>query len=184
MHIMNPIVLPYQNTKPIIAGTAWIAPGATLIGDVEIGRESSVWFGCVVRGDVHAIRIGERTNIQDLSMIHVTHHKGDKRKMDGSDGHPTLIGDDVTVGHRVMLHGCTIEDGCLIGMSATILDGAVIGRESIVGAGALITGDKTFPPRSLILGSPAHAVRTLTDEEVEELYASAKRYVAFASTYQ
>jgi len=181
---MDKTILPYQGMEPKMDRTAWIAPGATVIGDVEIGKESSVWFGCVVRGDVHAIRIGERTNIQDLSMIHVTHHKGDERKMDGSDGHPTLIGDDVTVGHRVMLHGCTIEDGCLIGMSATILDGAVIGRESIVGAGALVTGGKTFPPRSLIIGSPARAVRTLNDKEVEELYASAKRYVAFAGTYQ
>ena len=177
------MIVPYAAYTPRLDTTSWIAPSATLIGDVEIGEESSVWFGCVVRGDVHAIRIGNRTNIQDLSMIHVTHHKGDERKMDGSDGHPTLIGDDVTVGHRVMLHGCTIEDACLIGMSATILDGAVIGRESIVGAGALVTGAKTFPPRSLILGSPARAVRTLTDDEVAELYASAKRYVAFAQTY-
>jgi len=179
-----PTILPYQRHTPLIETTAWIAPGATVIGDVEIGKESSVWFGCVVRGDVHAIRIGARTNIQDLSMVHVTHHKGEHRTMDGSDGHPTIIGDDVTIGHRVMLHGCTIEDACLIGMSATILDGAVIGRESIVGAGALVTGGKVFPPRSLILGSPAKVVRTLSDDEVKELYASAQRYVAFAKTYQ
>jgi len=108
-------------------------------------------------------------------MVHVTHHKRD----DMSDGHPTIIGDDVTVGHRVMLHGCTIEDACLIGMSATILDGAVIGKESIVGAGSLVTKNKKFPPRSLILGSPAKVVRELRDDEVEELYASAKRYVDF-----
>jgi len=100
-----------------------------------------------------------------------------------SDGHPTIIGNDVTVGHRVMLHGCTIEDACLIGMNSTILDGAVIGKESIVGAGALVTGGKVFPPRSLIIGSPAKVVRQLTDEEVEELYASARRYVAFKNDY-
>ena len=175
-----PRILNYRETTPLLKEGSWIAPGATVIGDVEIGEDSSVWFGCVVRGDVHRIRIGDRTNIQDLSMIHVTHYK----KPDKSDGHPTIIGDDVTVGHRVMLHGCTVEDACLIGMSATILDGAVIGRESIVGAGALVTGGKVFPPRSLILGSPAKVVRQLTDDEVAELYASAKRYVEFMRNYR
>jgi carbonic anhydrase/acetyltransferase-like protein (isoleucine patch superfamily) len=101
-----------------------------------------------------------------------------------SDGNPTIIGSDVTVGHRVMLHGCTIEDACLIGMSATILDGAVIGKESIVGAGSLVTKNKLFPPRSLIMGSPAKLVRQLSDEEVAELYASASRYVAFKDNYR
>ncbi len=173
------MILTYKESTPLFPSSAWIAPGATVIGDVEMGEESSVWFGSVVRGDVHRIRIGDRTNIQDLSMIHVTHYK----KPDQSDGHPTMIGNDVTIGHHVMLHGCTIEDACLIGMSATILDGAVIGRESIVGAGALVTGGKVFPPRSLILGSPAKAVRSLSDEEVEELYASAKRYVGFMREY-
>jgi len=175
----QPIILPYKGTTPKLGINAWIAPGATVIGDVTMGEESAVWFGCVVRGDVHRIEIGARSNIQDLSMIHVTHYKNP----DKSDGNPTIIGEDVTVGHRVMLHGCTIEDACLIGMSATILDGAVIGRESIVGAGSLVTKNKVFPPRSLIMGSPAKVVRTLTDEEVEELYASAKRYVGFMNAY-
>jgi len=174
------MIMDYKGKTPSTPDTSWIAPGATVIGDVVMGEECSVWFGCVVRGDVHRIRIGDRTNIQDLSMIHVTHYKNP----DQSDGHPTIIGSDVTIGHRVMLHGCTIEDACLIGMSATILDGAVIGRESIVGAGALVTGGKVFPPRSLILGSPAKAVRTLSDEEVAELYASAKRYVEFMEEYR
>lgn len=173
------IILEYQGYLPKLADGAWVAPGATVIGDVEIGKDSSIWFGSVVRGDVHKIRIGDRTNIQDLSMVHVTHYK----MADKSDGHPTIIGNDVTIGHRVMLHGCTIEDACLIGMSATILDGAVIGKESIVGAGALVTMNKIFPPRSLILGSPAKVVRELTDEEVSELYASAKRYVKFKANY-
>ena len=175
-----PRILEYQGIKPLRGTGSWIAPGAVVIGDVEIGEDSSVWFGSVVRGDVHRIRIGDRTNIQDLSMLHVTHYK----KPDKSDGHPTIVGNDVTIGHRVMLHGCTIEDACLIGMSATILDGAVIGRESIVGAGALVTMNKVFPPRSLIVGSPAKVVRQLTDEEVAELYASAKRYVAFMREYR
>ncbi len=176
---MNPTLLPYKGTTPKLETNAWIAPGATVIGDVTMGAESAVWFGCVIRGDVHRIEIGARTNIQDLSMVHVTHYKNP----DKSDGNPTIIGDDVTVGHRVMLHGCTIEDACLIGMSATILDGAVIGKESIVGAGSLVTKNKIFPPRSLIMGSPAKVVRELTDTEVAELYASAERYVRFKNEY-
>ena len=165
---------------PSLGEKTWIAPSADVIGDVSIGEDCSIWFGCVVRGDVHYITIGDRTNIQDLSMVHVTHHK----KEDRSDGHPTIIGNDVTVGHRVMLHGCTIEDACLIGMSATILDGAVIGKESIVGAGSLVTKNKVFPPRSLIMGSPAKLVKELSDEEVKELYASASRYVKFKEDYR
>ncbi len=170
----------FKGIDPQIGNKSWIAPSADVVGDVKCGEDCSIWFGCVVRGDVHYISIGDRTNIQDLSMIHVTHYKnGDK-----STGNPTIIGNDVTVGHRVMLHGCTIEDACLIGMSATILDGAVIGKESIVGAGALVTKDKVFPPRSLIIGSPAKVVRELSDEEVAELYASAARYVAFKEDYR
>ena len=170
----------FKGTVPKIGENSWIAPSADVVGDVACGNDCSIWFGCVVRGDVHYIKIGNRVNIQDLSMIHVTHYK----KPDKSDGNPTIIGDDVTVGHRVMLHGCTIEDACLIGMSATILDGAVIGKESIVGAGSLVTKNKVFPPRSLIMGSPAKVVRELNDEEVKELYASALRYVAFKKDYQ
>ncbi len=174
------MIMDFQNYSPKIGKNCWIANSADVIGRVELGVDSAVWFGCVVRGDVHHIKIGDRSNIQDLSMVHVTHHKLD----DMSDGHPTIIGNDVTVGHRVMLHGCTIEDACLIGMSATILDGAVIGKESIVGAGALVTKNKIFPPRSLIMGSPAKVVRELNDEEVSELYASADRYVKFKNQYQ
>ncbi|NPA66498.1 MAG: gamma carbonic anhydrase family protein [Epsilonproteobacteria bacterium] len=170
----------FKEFTPKIGKNSWIAPSADIIGDVEIGKECSIWFGCIIRGDVHSIRIGERTNIQDLSMIHVTHYKKERKI---GDGNPTIIGNDVTVGHRVMLHGCTIEDACLIGMSATILDGAVIGKESIVGAGSLVTKNKTFPPRSLIMGSPAKFIRELTQEEVDELYASASRYVNFKNDY-
>jgi len=173
------MTLTFQKWTPTLGKNAWIADGASVIGRTTMGEDSAVWFGCVVRGDVHYITIGDRTNIQDLSMIHVTHHKNP----DESDGNPTVIGNDVTVGHRVMLHGCTIEDACLIGMSATILDGAVIGKESIVGASSLVTKGKKFPPRSLIMGSPAKVVRQLSDEEVAELYASAKRYVAFKNEY-
>ena len=170
----------FKGTTPKIGQKSWIASSADVVGDVVCGEDCSIWFGCVVRGDVHYIKIGDRVNIQDLSMIHVTHYK----KADKSDGNPTIIGDDVTIGHRVMLHGCTIESTCLIGMSATILDGAVIGKESIVGAGSLVTKGKLFPPRSLIMGSPAKLVRELSEEEVQELYASAQRYVAFKEDYR
>jgi len=173
------MLLKYKEWEPTLKKGAWVAEGATVIGRTTMGKDSAIWFGCVVRGDVHHISIGDRSNIQDLSMVHVTHHK----KEDMSDGNPTIIGNDVTVGHRVMLHGCTIEDACLIGMSATILDGAVIGKESIVGASSLVTKNKVFPPRSLIMGSPAKRVRELTDDEVKELYASAARYVEFKNSY-
>ena len=174
------MILKYKKDFPKIANSAWIAPSADIIGDVEIGEDSSVWFGCVVRGDVHYIKIGKRTSIQDLTMIHVTHFEKEKRI---GDGYPTIIGDDVTIAHKVMLHGCIIGNACLIGMSATILDGAEIGEESIVGAGALVTGGKKFPPRSLILGSPAKVIRKLTDEEVEKIYQNAKNYVNYKNEY-
>ena len=169
----------FKGIMPTLGEGTWVAPSADVVGEVECGKDCSIWFGCVVRGDVHYISIGDRVNIQDLSMIHVTHYKNGDR----STGNPTIIGDDVTIGHRVMLHGCTIEKACLIGMSATILDGAVIGEESIVGAGALVTKNKVFPPRSLIMGSPAKVVRELNDDEVAELYASAIRYVEFKKDY-
>jgi carbonic anhydrase/acetyltransferase-like protein (isoleucine patch superfamily) len=140
----------YKNLMPKLGKNTFVASSADVIGDVTCGEDCSIWFGSVVRGDVHYIKIGDRVSIQDLSMVHVTHYK----KEDKSDGNPTIIGDDVTIGHRVMLHGCTIQNACLIGMSATILDGAVIGEESIVGAGSLVTKNKVFPPRSLIMGSP------------------------------
>ena len=172
----------YKDTFPKIGKNTWIAPSADVVGDVTCGEDCSIWFGTLIRGDVHYIQIGDRVSIQDLSMVHVTHHKGEDRQKQG-DGTPTIIGDDVTIGHRVMLHGCTIEKACLIGMSAKILDGAVIGEESIVGASALVTKNKVFPPRSLIMGSPAKVVRELTEGEVKELYASAHRYVAFKNNY-
>ena len=174
------MILDYKDLSPQIGKNSWIAPSADVIGDVRMGEDCSIWFGCVVRGDVHKIVLGDRVNVQDLSMLHVTHFK----KEDKSDGNPTIIEDDVTIGHRVMLHGCTIKKACLIGMSCTILDGAIIGEESIVGANSLVTKNKVFPPRSLIIGSPAKVVRSLDEAEVAELYASASRYVTFKDNYR
>ncbi len=173
------MIMNFKNLKPNIASSAFIAHSADIIGDVEIGEDSSIWFGTIIRGDMHYVKIGKRVSIQDLSMVHITHYK----KADKSDGSPTIIGDDVTIGHKVMLHGCTIEDGCLIGMGAIILDDAVIGKESIVGAGSLVTKKKHFPPRSLILGNPAKVVRSLSDEEVEKLYYSSQNYVKLKNAY-
>jgi carbonic anhydrase/acetyltransferase-like protein (isoleucine patch superfamily) len=173
------MILKFKKWFPKIKKSAWVAPSADVIGNVKIGKDSSIWFGVVIRGDVHKIRIGKRTSVQDLSMIHVTHYK----KEDMSDGNPTIIGDDVTIGHKVMLHGCTIEDGCLIGMNATILDGVIIGKGSIVGAHSLVTSNKVFPSNSLIMGSPAKVVKTLTKEESKNLIEHAARYVKFKEEY-
>jgi len=173
------MIYPYQDHAPKLGEQVFVAPSADVIGRCEIGEDSSIWFQAVVRADVHRIRIGCRTNIQDGAIIHVTHHK----LPDASDGFPTTLGDDVTIGHSVTLHGCTIENACLIGMGATILDGATISTESIVGAGALVTPGKQFPPRSLILGAPAKAVRELTEKEVDQLYVSAQNYMRYKDDY-
>jgi gamma-carbonic anhydrase len=138
---------------------------------VAIGAKAGIWFGAVVRGDSNAIRIGAQTNIQDNSVLHVDHK------------HPLTVGDDVTVGHRAILHGCTIENRCLVGMGATIMNGAVIGADSIVGAGALVTEGTVVPPRSLILGVPAKVKRELTEDEVASIARSATLYAEYAAWY-
>lgn len=162
----------FQGIRPTIPKSAFIEDTAVVIGDVVIGEESSVWFQAVVRGDVHYIRIGSRTNIQDLCMLHVTH-----------DTHPLVVGDDVTVGHHVVLHGCTIKNRVLIGMGAIVMDGAVIGEDCIVGAGALVTERTIVPPRSLILGSPAKVKRPVTEQELAWIAESAQNYLAYAAQY-
>ena len=145
----------FQNHDPKIHETAFVAENAIVIGDVEIGEQSSVWFGSVLRGDVNYIRIGKRTNVQDGSIIHVS-----------SKTHPTIVEDEVTLGHRVTLHGCHIETGCLISIGAIILDGVRVGRDSLIAAGSLVTPNTQISPRSLVMGSPARVKRELTDEEI------------------
>ncbi|GAA0231660.1 gamma carbonic anhydrase family protein [Castellaniella daejeonensis] len=157
---------------PNIDPSAFVAAEATLIGAVTLGAGASVWPGAVIRADNEPIAVGENTSIQEGAVLHV------------DAGRPLRIGRNVTVGHQAMLHGCTVEDGALIGIQAIVLNGAVIGRHCLVGAGALVTEGKTFPERSLILGSPAKAVRTLSDEEVAGLEASARHYVEHGQRYR
>ena len=149
------MILPYKGQTPRIHPTVFIVEGAQIIGDVEIGEDSSVWFNAVVRGDVNFVSIGKRTNVQDNSVLHVNH-----------DTYSLVIGDDVTIGHSVTLHGCVLKNRCLIGMGAIVLDGAKVGEDSVVGAGALVTEGMVVPPKSLVLGLPAKVKRCLTDKEV------------------
>ncbi len=166
------MLIPYKGIMPKVHPTVFIEDSARVIGDVEIGEHSSVWFNAVVRGDVHYIRIGDRTNIQDNSTLHVT-----------KDVYPLIIGSDITVGHNVTLHGCVVKDRCLIGMGAIVLDNAEIGADSIVGAGALVKEGMKVPPGSLVVGVPAKVVRQTTDEEKARIRHSALNYIAYAKDY-
>ena len=173
------IIRDFRGYSPKFSRAVFLAENCVLIGDVDIGEDSSIWYNTVLRGDVHYIRVGKRVSIQDGTIVHVQHYT----KEDRSDGYPTIIEDDVTVGHNAMLHGCKIGEGSLIGMCATILNGAVIGENSIVGANSLITQDKKYPSRSLIVGSPAKVIRELSENEVASLYKSANNYVGFKNEY-
>lgn len=163
----------YRGRLPQIALSAYIDPQAVIIGDVVIGEDSSVWPCAVVRGDVHYIRIGARTNIQDGSVLHVMR-----------DTNPLVLGDDVTVGHSVTLHGCTIESRCLIGMGCIILNGAVIGTGSIIAAGTLVPERTIVPPGSLMMGQPAKLRRALAAADLDSIDAYARRYVEYKATYR
>lgn len=163
----------FQNLQPKIHASVFAADNATIIGDVEIGENSSVWFGSVLRGDVNFIRIGARANIQDGCIVHVS-----------SSTHPTVVEDEVTLGHRVTLHGCYVETGCLIGIGSIILDGARIGHHSLVAAGSLVTPNTQIPPRSFALGSPARVKRELTDGEVAGLEKFWRNYVSLSRIYR
>ena len=166
------MLLPYKGKRPKLHETVYVEASARIIGDVIIGAYTSVWFNAVVRGDVNYIRIGERTNVQDNSVLHVT-----------KDVYPLIIGSDVTIGHNAVLHGCIVKDRCLIGMGSIILDDAEIGEDTIVGAGALVTEGTKVPPGSLILGAPARVVRKLSGEEVEGILTAAKNYLEYTQNY-
>jgi gamma-carbonic anhydrase len=158
----------YLGIRPHYDTSAFVADNATVIGDVRLGSQTSIWYNAVVRGDVNWIRIGDQSNVQDNAVVHVTHGSA-----------PTLIGNLVTIGHSAVVHGCTIEDACLIGIGAVVLDNAVIGQGSLVGARALVTGNTRIPPRSLVVGSPARVVRELSDEEVASVRQNALNYVRY-----
>jgi len=163
---------PYKGIMPKLGKGVFIEESAQVIGDVAIGADSSVWFNAVVRGDVHYIKIGDRTNVQDNSTLHVT-----------KDTYPLVIGNDITIGHNVILHGCTVKDRCLIGMGAIVLDNAEIGEDSIVGAGALVTEGMKVPPGSLVLGIPARVARSLRPDEKARILKSAQNYIEYSRNY-
>ena len=163
----------YKGVTPQLDASVFLAPTACVIGDVQIGEKSSLWFNVVVRGDVNFIRIGNRTNIQDGSVVHVTR-----------DTHPTVIGDDVSVGHSVTLHGCTVHDKCLIGIGAIVLDGAVIGASSLVAAGSVVAPGTQIPPQSLVMGSPGRVKRVLTEDECLDIHSIAERYLQYQEDYR
>ena len=163
---------------PTLGARAYVDPAATVIGDVVLGGDVSIWPGAVLRGDVHYIRIGARSNVQDGAVVHVTH--------DGPyspGGFPTIVGEGVTIGHAAVIHACTIEDYCLIGMHATVLDGAVVKKYGFVGAGSVVPPGKVVGERELWLGNPAQRVRLLTDKQIEQLHYSADHYVRLKDVY-
>lgn len=167
------MIAPFDGKTPAIHPSAWVVASAVIVGDVALGADASVWFHAVVRGDVERIRLGARTNVQDNATVHVTGGRW-----------PTLVGDDVTIGHAAVVHGCTIGNRCLIGIGAIVLDGAEIGDDCLVGAGALVTPGTKVPSGSLVLGAPARRVRELDAEERDHLVRSAANYVAHARAYR
>jgi len=162
----------YDGHSPRIGGRVFIAENATLIGDVTLGDDCSIWYGAVLRGDVHSIRIGARTNIQDNCVLHVTH-----------DAWPTIVAEEVTVGHGAIVHGCTVKRGALIGMGARVLDGAVVGECALVAAGAVVGEGMRVPPRTLVAGVPAKVKRDLTEAEIARLEQSWRHYVEYKEKY-
>ena len=167
------MIKPFNDTVATIHKTAFIADDTIIIGDVEIGENASVWFGSILRGDVNFIRIGAGTNIQDGTVIHVS-----------SKTHSTILENDITVGHRVTLHGCYVEAECLIGIGAIILDGARIGKNSLIAAGSLVTPSTQIPPGSMVMGSPAKVKRPLTDDEISGIRHSARKYIELSAVYR
>lgn len=166
------LIKPYKGIFPNIHPTVYLSENAVIIGDVFIDEDSSVWYGTVIRGDVNYIKIGKRTNIQDNCVVHVTHHT-----------HPTLIGDDVTVGHRAVLHGCILKNRILVGMGAVVMDGVEVEDYVLIGAGALLTPGKKIPSGVLVAGVPAKIIRDLKLEEIKLIEESSKNYVAYKNSY-
>ncbi|MEN1972763.1 gamma carbonic anhydrase family protein [Luteimonas sp. MJ204] len=175
----NNSIRPYRGTLPKLGERVYVDPAAVVIGDVGIGDDSSIWPGTVVRGDVNFVRIGARCNLQDGTIVHVS-HAGPHSRM---DGYPTIIGDDVTIGHGAIVHACTIGNGALIGMGATVMDGVVVEDHGYVGAGALVAPGKVVRSRELWLGNPAKMVRVIDDAAVEGLLYSAAHYVRLKDEY-
>jgi carbonic anhydrase/acetyltransferase-like protein (isoleucine patch superfamily) len=171
-------IRPYMDWLPRLGANVYVDPAALVIGDVELGDDASLWPFAVARGDVHYVRIGARTNIQDGAVLHVTH---DGEYTPG--GFPLIIGDDVTIGHGAIVHACTVKDACLIGMNATVLDGVVVSRHSMIGAGAVVTPGKVVGEGELWLGNPARCARKLSVDEIERLYYSAQHYVKLKNRY-
>lgn len=170
---------PYLGRLPTLGQRVYVDPAAIVIGDVVLGDDVSIWPGTIIRGDVNFIRIGARSNVQDGTIIHVSHHSPYNQA-----GYPTLVGEDVTVGHGVILHACTIGDRCLIGMGARLLDGATVQTHGFVGAGAVVGPGKTIGEGELWLGNPARLARTLSDKEIESLLYSAQHYVRLKDQYR
>jgi carbonic anhydrase/acetyltransferase-like protein (isoleucine patch superfamily) len=166
------MIRPYKGIRPTLGARAFVDPSAQVIGAVELGEDASVWMNTVIRGDVNRIRLGARTNVQDNCVLHVTAQ------------HPTVLADDVTVGHSVTLHGCTIEKLCLVGIGAIVLNGAVVGEESIVAAGALVPEGMQVPPRSVVMGAPAKVRREVTEDERASLRRYAENYVRYKDDYR
>ena len=169
---------PYLDQSPRLGQRVYVDPAATVIGDVELADDVSVWPGTIIRGDVNQIRIGARSNVQDGTIIHVSHHSPYNKA-----GYPTLVGADVTIGHGTIIHACTIEDACLIGMGACILDGATVKQHGFVGAGAVVGPGKVVGEGELWVGNPARLVRRLGDKEIESLHYSAAHYVRLKDRY-
>jgi carbonic anhydrase/acetyltransferase-like protein (isoleucine patch superfamily) len=178
--VVGGVIMAHGSWRPVIAADAFIAPTAVIIGDVEIGPGSSIWFGCVLRGDSNAIRIGARTNIQDGTIIHVNHQKDGGR---GADGFCTVVGDDVTVGHMALVHACRLESGSFVGMKACVMDGAVVEGQGMVAAGALVTPNKLIKRGELWAGSPARLMRQLNQVEIDYFPYLARHYCELAASY-
>lgn len=172
-HGYNASIIAYKGLTPKIHPSAFLCEGVRIIGDVEIGKDASIWYNTVIRGDVHYVKIGEGTNVQDLSMLHVTNQK-----------HPLIIGNHISIGHSVSLHGCTIDDHCLIGIGATVLDGAKINKHCLVAAGTLVKEGFEVPEGTMIAGVPGKIIRELTDEQIEKIKRNADNYIKYVAEFR